>query len=391
MGDQGIEAEMEGMVSREATEIAAASTVLPFVDLGMDLVGKFGEGGASIDDYWDEKTRFSSEFTQNFRDVAGVIVPTIAGSMTLAPLAGMAAKGAGGGAIAQGLAKVGATAAVDVSVVATSDYSERDEGMMNALDGLLDRMGNPLGMNIPDAMQVLDDNDPGVRRLKLMAEAGVFSIVADGLGYLLNKGLKWFKPGDDVSAAYKAEVEIENVDPASVSAASSLDDQIEETTQILDVISKKSEVSKETVKRIQELFTTYDRNLSTALDDFTQNFGGKNLSDSEITSAFLADHVLTMQSQKAKILGDVRNFGFSDATTDPLEAYVARQNASRDWQTADSGAKKVASDPFNETFHPDIQPDLADASSTAARFSIPPANVARNSADIAAEKVKISE
>lgn len=388
MDNQGVDADMDAFVSREAAEVAAGTTVLPFIDLGVDAIGKLGPVGASINDTWDEKTQFSSEYTQNIRDVAGVIVPVVAGSMVAAPLAGMAAKGAGGGAIAQGLARMGATAGVDMAVVGISDYSERDEGIMNALDGFLDSMGNPLGMNIPEAMQVLDDDDPTVRRVKLMAEAGVFSIVGDSLGYFLHKGLKWFTPKDEAAVSFKKKMRAENPDPDSAFVASKLDDQIEENIEALDVVSKEKEISVELAENLQEMLAERGKNLTDEVTEVVNNSAEKNLSFKKATEKLLAEDVVIMQTQKSQIISDVGTKGFSDATIDPLESYVARQNASRDWQTADSGAKKILDDPWDDTFHPDVQPGLADPSSTAARFSIPPGNVARNAADIAAEKVK---
>ena len=113
--------------------IVAGAAGLPFIDLAMDAVGM--AGGQAIDDAWDEKTKFESPLSQNVRDVTGIIVPTIVGTMALGPVAGSAAfRATGGSAIARGLAKVFTTAAVDVSVVGVSDYSERDEGIAASLD-----------------------------------------------------------------------------------------------------------------------------------------------------------------------------------------------------------------------------------------------------------------
>lgn len=383
---QGIGADMEAMVSKEATEVAALAPI-GIVDLALDAVGKFGEGGASIDDMWDEKTRFSSEYTRNLRDISGVITPTIAATALLGPAAGAAVQKLGGGAILKGLATAGTTAAVDMSVVGISDYSERDEGMLSALDGWLDSMGNPLGMNIPDAAKVMDGDDPAVRRLKLMLEAGTFSIVADALGYLLTKGkpnLGWFKPKDDAAKAFKAEKQLENPDPASAKAVSDIEDQIEENVSAMEAVKDRNP-TQEITDALNAMFAKRDRNFSEEISvalagKTTRNYG-------EEIREFLNNDTSGLINKKERIIADTRDFGRSEATVDPLESHVAKQQALRDYQQADAAGRKILEDPWDETFDPDKQPLFADPSQTAARFSVPPASVARNAADIAAENI----
>ena len=103
---------------------------------------------------------------------------------------------------------------------------------------------------------------------------------------------------------------------------------------------------------------------------------------------FLDNDTAGLTVKKERIIADVRDFGRSEATTDPLESYVARQQATRDYQQAEIAGRKILEDPWDETFDPDKQPLFADPSQIAARFSIPPANIARNKADIAAENIK---
>ena len=335
--------EMDHKVMEVAGPVTLSALGLPFIDLGMDLVGHLG--GQSIDDAWDEKTKFSSPLAQATRDITGVIVPTIVGSMFLGPVGGSAAaKATGGSAIARGLGKVFTTAAVDVAVVGVSDYSERDEGVASALDRFLDRMGNPLGMNIPDAVKVMDGDSAPVRRQKLMLESGIFSLVGDALGYTLQRGrgpVEWMIPKDEVAKNYKITAALENPDPYSVKATHEIDQNILEARQ-------------------EKLAKGITKEESKVLDDAIEQ----------------------MQIEKDIIIEEVSTKGISSKTDDPLESYVQRNDASRDFQTDEIGSRKLMADPQYTKFDPDIQSELADPSQTV-RFSSPPAAVARNAADIA--------
>jgi hypothetical protein len=337
----GTEADYQAM--EVLAPVVTAATPLPFIDLGLDVAGM--AGGQAIDDAWDEKTKFQSPLSQGIRDVTGVIVPTIVGSMALGPMAGSAAfRATGGSAIARGLAKVFTTAAVDVGVVGVSDYSERDEGIAASLDGFLDDMGNPLGMDIPDAWQVMDGDSPPVRRQKLMMESGIFSLVGDALGYLLQRGkgpMEWMIPKEEIAENYKLNAILENPDPYSVKRTHEIDEEL--------LLANQTRLGK---------------------------FLSKN--DGEIIDAKISQ----LQQEKDEIIDEVTRTGNSRVTEDPLESYVQRQDASRDWQTDEIGSRKLMADPQYTKYDPDIQSELADPSQTV-RFSSPPGAAARNAADIA--------
>ena len=320
-----------------------AATGMPFVDLAMDVVGL--AGGQAIDDAWDEKTKFSSPTAQAVRDITGLIVPSIAGTAFAAPKVGSAVfRATKGSGIARGLSKVFTAAAVDSAVVGVSDYSERDEGIASALDSFLDQHGNPLGMNIPDAWQVMDGESPPVRRFKLMMEAGIFSLAGDGLGYLLQRGkgpMEWMIPKEEIAQNYKISAALENPDPYSVKRTHEIDD---------------------------ELLLANNARLAKGLNKIDQD-----LLDNKIAS---------LQKEKEEIIDEVQRTGNSRVTEDPLESYVQKQDATRDWQTDEIGSRKLAADPLYTKYDPDIQSELADPSQTV-RFSSPPGAAARNAADIA--------
>jgi len=323
--------------------LVTAAAGLPFIDLGMDVVGMLG--GQAIDDAWDEKTRFSSPTSQMIRDVTGVIVPTVAGTAFAAPKVGsLAFRATKGSSVARGLAKVFTAAGVDMSVVAVSDYSERDEGIMNSLDWALDKMGNPLGMDIPNAVKVMDGDSPPVRRLKLIGEAGIFSLFGDALGYVLQRGkgpVEWLIPKDEIAQNYKISAALENPDPFSVKRTHEID---------------------------EELLLANQARLAKGLD--------------KIEADALDARVSQLEAEKAEIIEEVQAVGISRVTDDPLESYVQKQDASRDWQTDEIGSRKLQADPSYSKYDPDIQAELADPSQTV-RFSSPPGAVARNAADIA--------
>ena len=337
----GTEADYKAMEVLAPVVTAAAG--LPFIDLGMDVVGM--AGGQAIDDAWDEKTKFQSPLSQGIREVTGVIVPSIVGAAALAPRVGSmvfnATKGSG---IARGLAKVFTTAAVDVGVVGVSDYSERDEGISASLDGFLDDMGNPLGMNIPDAWQVMDGDSPPVRRVKLMMESGIFSLAGDAVGYLLQRGkgpMEWMIPKEEIAENYKLNAALENPDPYSVKRTHQIDEEL--------LLANETRLGKFLSKQEEEVL------------------------DAKVSQ---------LQQEKEEIIDEVARTGNSRVTEDPLESYVQKQDASRDWQTDEIGSRKLMADPQYTKYDPDIQSELADPSQTV-RFSSPPGAAARNAADIA--------
>ncbi len=323
--------------------ITLAAGGLPFIDLAMDAVGL--AGGQDIDDAWDEKTKFPTPLAQMTRDVTGVIVPTIVATAKLGPQAGSAAfRATGGSGIARGLAKVFTAAGIDAAVVGVSDYSERDDGIASSLDGLLDHMGNPLGMRIPEAWQVMDGDSPPARRFKLMMESGIFSLAGDALGYMLQRGkgpMEWMIPKEQIAENYKLSAALENPDPYSVKRTHQID---------------------------EELLNANQARLAKGL--------------SALEKQQLDENIVQLAKEKEEIIDEVQRTGNSRVTEDPLESYVEKQDATRDWQTDEIGSRKLMADPQYTKYDPDIQSQLADPSQTV-RFSSPPGAVARNAADIA--------
>ena len=328
----------------------AITAPLGMIDFGMDVIGNLGPIGAAVDDKWDEMTRFSNPNNRAARDMASVIVPSIAATMAAGPLGAKATAAINGGKVVQGLATAGIAASSDVAIAGFSDYSERDEGLVRGLDDFLESINRPLGLKMPEAVMVMDDDSPEVRKRKLMFEAGGLSIIGDALGYALSAGkpiLRWFEPKNTKAEQFKQVKMRENPDPDTVFRTQELDEEIMQLTDEIEAAE------------------------------------GKGVDD-------LIDRRDMLLEEQGALFNSYFNTGRTSATADPLGSYVQEMESSRGWQTDEVGAKKLEANPEMETFDPDVQSQLGDAASRP-RQSIPRANVARNAADIAANRTGTSE
>tara|TARA_B100000073_G_scaffold267551_2_gene227147 strand:- start:1919 stop:6076 length:4158 start_codon:yes stop_codon:yes gene_type:complete len=328
---------------KEAALLKGAALELPLIDFGMDAIGNI-PGAAGIDDAWDEQTKFKNPNVQAARDVASVIVPSIALTMAAGPLGAKGAAAVGGGKILQGLSAISATAATDAAITGLSDYSERDEGLARGIDNFLEQIGRPMDLKIPQAIMVMDDDSPEVRHRKLMMESAGLSIVGDALAYVLGAGkpiMNWFKPKDEVAETFKQLNIRANPDPDTVFKTQELDEEILQLTDEIEGAAPGTDVS--------ELIAQRD----------------------------------LLQEENAQLFAKYFDTGRTAATVDPLESYVGMQQASREWQTDDVGAMKLQDNPELKDFDPDVQSVLADESSRP-RQSFPRGNIARNAADIGA-------
>jgi len=329
----------------EAAILGKVGMELGLVDFGMDAIGNI-PGAASIDDSWDEMTRFKNPATAAARDMASVIVPSVAASLVAGPAASRAVSAINGGKVAAGIAAVGASAVADTSIAYLSDYSERDEGLARSTDEFLESIGRPMGLKVPQAIQVMDDDSPEVRRNKLMLEAGGLSIIGDAIGYLFKAGkpiMNWFEPKDDVAKAFKEIKVRENPDPDTVFRSMELDEEIAQIADELAITTDPSDI------------------------------------------ALLQTKQDALIEENAALFQSYFNTGRTSATVDPLASAIEEGQASRGWQTDEIGAKKLQQDPERVTFDADIQSPLAPESARPTQ-AIPRANVARNAADIAATR-----
>jgi len=345
--------EFKGVSKEDAEEMGSFyDNLVPrgLIDFGMDVVGNIPGIGAKIDDAYDEATRFKNPNTQAARDMASVIVPSVAAAVVSGPLGTKATAAINGGKVTQGLATAGIAGTLDVAIAGFSDYSERDEGIVRGIDDFLEKINRPLGLKMPEAIQVMDDDSPEVRKRKLMMEAGGLSIIGDAIGYALSAGkpiMRWFEPRDQQAATFKQIKMRENPDPDTVFRTQELDEEIMQLTDEIEAVA------------------------------------GKGVDD-------LIERRDMLMEEQGALYKAYFNTGRSNATTDPLASYVQEMDSSRTWQTDEVGAKKLQQNPNLDTFDPDVQSQLGDAASRP-RQSIPRANVARNAADIAANRSGVSE
>jgi len=361
------EAEVGRSVQQTSDRIgyAGSAAALGMVDFGMDLIGN-APGGESIDDWYDEATKFKrNPNLQKAREAMSVIVPTAAAAMTLGPAAGAAAaRVTGGSAIAKGVAALGVTTAADVAVTYNADLSERDETLATGIGKWLDDMGNPLGMNIPDAMRTMDDDSPEVRTQKNTLESAGLSIIGDALGYVLKGAMRppmqWFKPENKAAAVYKDSQIKMNMDPETLAEVARLDKVTTDINTRIDMMGPAT-------ARLQTLNALTPNELN-AVTSQMDRLGQARKAAGEKEVSLINEYVET---------------GKSSVTSDPLEAYVEQQSKTRQWQIDDSAAAKIneSAETGEFKFDPDVSSELVPEASTA-RQSIPKGNIARNKADI---------
>lgn len=297
------------------------------VDFASDAVGKI-PGLGFIDDSYDEATKLENPTLQKLRESMAIILPSFLG--------GVAATKASGGLAApvavKGFAAVAGAAAIDVGVTFLSDASEKDETLLTEVDKMFPQL------NIPDRLKTLDSDSPEVRREKNMVEAAGMSIVGEALGAAVSLGkpvFKWFKP-----------------------------------------LNKKAD---ETLTKAKQ--TLMDQDTANEIDALDQVINDPETGEAAIAIA---------QRRRKQLIDQAQETGVSDATQVPFESQVARNADTRQMQIDEDALRALEADPEGVNFNMDISSNLAPEAATA-RQSIPPMNVARNMADVAAIKTGVAK
>jgi hypothetical protein len=297
-----------------------------FQDLGMDAIGSI-PGLGWVDDTYDKNTRFQNPTLQNIREKLSVIVP--------AGLVGVAATKVTGGlaapAVAKGMASLGLAVGGDVAIAAVSDQSETENNLFRDLDDMFPQL------NIPDRLKTLDGDSPEVRTEKHIYDAIGTSLVGELLGFGLQLGkpmMKWFNPLNKNAEIYRAGQLSTVMDRETASAISAIDEQIS-----LGVVDPKQ------------------------LDDLT--------------------------FKRNELIQQVETKGSSEVTSSPLEAAVERADDSRQMQIDEDGIAAIREAPESIEYDPTITSAITNEMNVP-RTAIPPGNVARNMADVAAIKRGIS-
>jgi hypothetical protein len=326
------------------------ATTFGLIDFGMDAVGRI-PGAEQIDDTWDAQTKFKNPVFQQLREAASTIVPSIILGMTTG-------KFAAGGGITKGLAALGINAAGEAAIMGVSDQGTDDN-----LATMVSKAAPWLP--VPQQLVIQDGDSPEVRRQKNQYEAVGTSVVADLLGFAFGARkavMSWFEPKDDTAKAYKASEAMVNADPATATALSEISTRVDEadaaaqeTAALIEIAQRNGVDPAEVDVMVNDLL-----NQTKASKDLTKQAD-------ELTAEYLST-------------------GVSRVTEDPVDSYVTRQQISRELQVDEVGKGRLLDDPEGVSgVDPAITPHLFPEGSTAA-LSIPPGNVARNAADVAAIK-----
>ena len=304
------------------------------LDFPIDVLTKI-TGTEKLDNKWDEFTKFENPWGQRIRKFSSVVIPTLVPVMRWGKFVN-ASKLTG---LSKAFAHIGGAAAIDSAVIGFSDVGEEDNTLRVIADTFPGSFGTQGAFPIPESWKTLDGDSPQVRRQKNMLESGMLSGAADILGYAM-QGMKpsmhWFKPLDDKAKGYKAVQEAKAYDPESIVAIADIQHRLKTDKTLKKADRKKLEI------------------------------------------------------QLAKLKKQVRDTGYSEATTVPIESYTKRVDKTRTNQTANVASKKLASMNYKPgqwlPYDPDIVPGLANKAKTA-RQSVPPGNIPRAMNDAAVLKL----
>ena len=225
--------------------------------------------------------------------------------------------------LTKALAGLGAYSAVDAAIVSISDTSEEDDNIATTLAKTWPGVFGPKGSTpLPDFLLIRDDDSPAVRKRKNTYEAANLSIVGSLLGF----GIKMGKP--------------------AMSWFKGLDD------------TAKAFKNKEIAKHANP----------------------EKLIELAKVNEALSSGVATGKSKKVLIN---RKAELTKALEEgDLEDYVRYTEESIERQATKAGVDDVLENPESITFNKDVTP----VSKPKTRQSIPSGNVARNMADVAANK-----
>ena len=312
---------------RNLTDLSMGATT----DFVMDAVGTLPGLGA-LDSWYDKKTRSKTNFMQGARRMLSVVVPAIiSGGKVQKQLGKLPAEMP---KYQKRLIAMGAYSAQEAAVIGLSDVGEDD----NALRALADFVPGVFGEKgvapIPNAVKTLDRDSPRVRKYKNMFDTAGLSVLGTVLGAFIQiKGKKrtldWMEPLDDTANSYKQQA-----------------------------IVKEADINK--LIKIQEI-------------DTQLALGSDNLSSK--VQARLIDEREALVQQLDQL--------------DDLDAALDALDNNLDTERNIAAINRLQQNPDLTDFDPDVTPILDEAGN--ARQSVPPGNVARNMADVAANKTGVSK
>ena len=286
----------------------AYMTGMGTLDVPFDVIGSIpGLGG--IDDTWDDLTRFNNPGAAKFREIASVIVPTVATTGAYGKyLAGTKLTG-----LSRAVANVGGTGLINGVIAGISDFGEDPTNRLLTHPDNFARLAKaypeyfgPDGF-FPDvgALADADATDPRFNRLLAGIDETVLSGLGDLIGYGLNYGkplLRGILPTSKKSKTWKSNVLIQNVE-------------------------------RDTKNRIVDL-------------------------DMAINSGTLKpNQVKALEEERALLINQAVTTGASKATQNPGESFIKNRQRQKDAVRDQRALRKLSQNTTN--FDPDITPSLA--------------------------------
>ena len=279
------------------------------LDVPFDVIGAI-PGLGRIDDTWDHVTKFDNEGAAKFREVASVIIPTIATTGAYGKyLAGTKLTGA-----TRAVANVGGVGLINGVIAGISDYGEDPNNRFITHPDNFRRLASALPEYFgPDGywptigdLQNTDATDPRFNRFLALIDETVLSGMGDLLGYALNAGkplLRNIIPRSNKSKAWKVKQQFKNID-------------------------------RDTRNRIIDI-------------------------DAALDSEGLAPaQALILQGEKEKLLQQVINTGSSEVTENAGESFIKNRQQKRDTIRDNSAIQKLVNNADSIDLDPDITPSL---------------------------------
>ncbi|NBS70523.1 hypothetical protein EBT31_16660, partial [bacterium] len=323
------------------------------IDFGLDAIGRV-PGAERIDDGWDQMTKFQNPLFQKLRNIASVVLPSIASG----GVAGAASNVVKGGALARGATALSVGSALEAGIIELSDQGTDDN-----LSTMVKEAAPWLP--VPEALVISDGDSPEIRRHKNIYENAGLGIVGSLIGYAFQAGkpvMGWFKPKDKAAQEFMTSEVLVNADANT-------------SIRLSELSSQSSELKSVATEAAQ------------ALEQASQ------LGADPVTIQQMAEQVMgntkaakALDDEAAAITEEYVKTGASRVTDNPVESYLERDQISRDLQVDEIGKERLYADPEGVNgVDPYITPTMFPEGSTATMSRSPGAN-ARNMADVAAIK-----
>ena len=312
----------------------AYMTGMGALDVPFDIIGAIpGLGG--IDETWDHNTRFNNPGAAKFREIASVIVPTVATTGAYGKyLAGTKLTG-----LTKAVANVGGVGLINGAIAGISDFGEDPNNRLLTHPDNFARLAKaypeyfgPDGF-FPDvgALADADATDPRFNRLLAGIDETVLSGLGDLIGYGLNYGkplLRGILPTSKKSKAWKSNVLIQNVE-------------------------------RDTKNRVVDL-------------------------DMAINSGTLKpNQVKALEEERALLINQAVTTGASKATQNPGESFIKNRQRQKDAVRDQRALRKLSQNTTN--FDPDITPSLASDKNLTNVSYTPPGAAVQNVVDVDAQ------